>query len=730
MSPPQKLTARSLLAAISLLAAAPLSTAQVRPSPQELEERLPETRGVERVRTLAALVDVYKSSAPAKALGYGESALHLAESFPDPVAEVQALDEMAWALMELGRYDEAVARAEQGLARARGGLYRRGEARALSNLGTIARLRGEFAEALERFRESLAIYEAIGDEAAVATSLSNISVVQGFDTGDYQPAIENQLAALEIQDRLGDESGRYQSYANLGVIYDNMGDQAQAARYLDMALEGWRSVGNRPRVAATLGNLAGLRAKAGDLDTALELQREALAIRRELSNRSGEAYSLEMIGSILTKLGRVNEARESLEESLRIRRELGEPKTEAESLLALARLDFIKGGLPDAEVRLDSALSIARRIVAPEVERDVLLERANVREARGNPEGALASYKEGDAIARRLLDDARTRRVAARESDYRTSREQQEIARLRSDNALTASLAQQRRTQMLVAILVALVGFLLYRRHVTAKHERNLEEQVVQRTAELSEANARLRELSLTDTLTGLPNRRSCFQAVESDVAVSLRAYGTAAREAEPAEKADLVFYALDLDDFKSVNDQYGHAAGDAVLQQVADVLRDTSRASDMVVRWGGEEFLVVSRHVDRRGASAFAERIRQAVRSHIFAAGDGRVLHRTCSVGFAAFPFLTTEPEGVPWDTVIELADQACYAAKRSGRDAWVEILPTARTVAAGVHGTRSSVTAGIADGTLATVSSLDGSEREVVWGDVGEQPLARPGD
>jgi len=283
--------------------------------------------------------------------------------------------------------------------------------------------------------------------------------------------------------------------------------------------------------------------------------------------------------------------------------------------------------------------------------------------------------------------------------------------------------------ESVVALLLGLNAFLLYRGHVTAEHERHLDAQVLQRTAELSEVNARLKDLCLTDTLTGLPNRRYAFQAMDLDVAVTLRAHRAASGEEAGAERNDLVFYVLDLDDFKSVNDGYGHAAGDDVLRQVAEVLLDTCRASDLVVRWGGEEFLVVSRLVDRKGASAFAERIRQAVRSHIYTAGDGRTLHRTCSVGFAAFPFLSRDPEGVAWDTVLGLADQTCYAAKRSGRDAWVGLFSTPETLASAVEGTRAGVTDGIAAGTLVVESSL-GPGRDVDWSAEGREARVRAQD
>lgn len=695
--------------------------------PAELEARLPGLAGVERVRALAELTEAYRSTAPSKAVEFAESALAMAAAYPDGIAEVRALNERAWALMELGRYDEAVASAEAGLVRAREALVRRGEARAMNNLGVIARRTGDFGEALDRFQQALEIYRSIGDEAAVATSLNNLSVVQGFDVGDYQRALENQLQALTIRERMGDEEGRYQSYNTLGVIYDNMDDPVAAVRYLNQALEGWRKLGLEPRIAATLNNLSGVYEGVGELDRALAFQQEALAIREELANTSGIAFSLASIGTILTDMGRLGEARGPLERSLAMRRQMGERKAEAQSLLGLARLARREGDLAQARARVDEAMALAWEISAPEEERDAYLELAAVLEARSDFRGALEAFRAGDQRADELLNEDRARRIEVLESEYRSSQARRQIERLSAEAELAASLAQQRRTQMLVAILVALIGFLLYRRHTLAQTRRDLERQVEERTAELSDANARLRALSLTDTLTDLPNRRYFFQAVESDLAVVSRAYRVAGRGGSLPEGSDLVFYVLDLDDFKSVNDGYGHAAGDLVLQQVATVLRETGRASDLVVRWGGEEFLIVARGVDRKGAAAFAERIRQAVRSHMFSAGDGRMLHRTCSVGFAAFPFLPSEPEAVDWDTVLGIADQAAYAAKRGGRDAWVGIHAAPGLDPLDLGAGRGVVGRLVTSGALGVESSLEALPARV-WADP-DQPRDRAG-
>jgi len=199
--------------------------------------------------------------------------------------------------------------------------------------------------------------------------------------------------------------------------------------------------------------------------------------------------------------------------------------------------------------------------------------------------------------------------------------------------------------------------------------------QLLEKNLELERAYKALEEVSLTDQLTGLRNRRFFLQHVESDVALSLRGYDGDAPEAD----SDLVFYMVDLDRFKEVNDRHGHAAGDSVLVQMKDRLREVFRESDYLVRWGGEEFLVLARATDRSGAHVVAERIRQAVSSRDFALPDGTPLARTCSIGFACYPFLPSHPRLMSWSQVVELADVGLYISEHSGRDAWTAVHATA---------------------------------------------------
>ena len=181
-------------------------------------------------------------------------------------------------------------------------------------------------------------------------------------------------------------------------------------------------------------------------------------------------------------------------------------------------------------------------------------------------------------------------------------------------------------------------------------------------------------ELSLSDPLTGLRNRRFLDQHLESDIAMTQRRYDDwcNAPAGEAPSEADILFFLIDLDNFKTVNDRYGHNAGDADLIQMRERLQEVFRESDFVVRWGGDEFLTIARSTRRAEAPSLAERLREAVMNRPFSLGGDQTMDATASVGFAAFPFVETRPHALSWYQVVGLADHALYMAKMAGRNAW----------------------------------------------------------
>ncbi|WP_028447941.1 sensor domain-containing diguanylate cyclase [Chitinimonas koreensis] len=244
-----------------------------------------------------------------------------------------------------------------------------------------------------------------------------------------------------------------------------------------------------------------------------------------------------------------------------------------------------------------------------------------------------------------------------------------------------------------------------------------LELRVAQRTRELELANLALEEASLTDPLTGLRNRRFLLRYLDADVALSVRRHEDRATR---LVDADLLFFLVDIDHFKAVNDHWGHAAGDQVLVQLCERLRLVVREADYLVRWGGEEFLVVARESNRDKAAVLAERIRLAVAERAFKLEDGTSLAMSCSIGFACFPFAPTRPAQASWPQVVDLADQALYLAKHGGRNAWFGLVG-ARPARPALPDGQGALRAAVLRGDLNVATSLAPAAVEAAWAALG---------
>lgn len=225
-----------------------------------------------------------------------------------------------------------------------------------------------------------------------------------------------------------------------------------------------------------------------------------------------------------------------------------------------------------------------------------------------------------------------------------------------------------------VAIAIAFlalvaVAVLVWNRRLR-RRQQQLEALVRERTRALEEKSRELAEASTTDALTGLRNRRFLDDNMARDVALAVRRYRDGLGRTVVAP--DLLIFLVDFDAFKRVNDNFGHAGGDAVLIEMRRRLQRLFRETDYLVRWGGEEFLVIARNVTRDHAEELAERLRRLVADEPFTIEDGQQVGMTCSIGVVPFPFDPEQPDALNWEECTEIADRCLYAAKRAGRNAW----------------------------------------------------------
>jgi diguanylate cyclase (GGDEF)-like protein len=224
-----------------------------------------------------------------------------------------------------------------------------------------------------------------------------------------------------------------------------------------------------------------------------------------------------------------------------------------------------------------------------------------------------------------------------------------------------------------------LLGLTTQRVRRTVNRERDMVEllnlTVAERTRQLERANqkllqsnAQLEAATRLDPLTRVSNRRELQDWLARECP-ALRAQLDAGSSADA-----LYFFMIDVDNFKRINDDYGHQAGDTALVQCADALRALCGERDLLVRWGGEEFLLVTRLPRDTAAPTLAEHLRAAVAAQRFVL-EQRELALTCSIGFAPWPLVAAWPALGDWEQSVGLADRCLYAAKGAGKNAWVGV-------------------------------------------------------
>jgi diguanylate cyclase (GGDEF)-like protein len=268
-----------------------------------------------------------------------------------------------------------------------------------------------------------------------------------------------------------------------------------------------------------------------------------------------------------------------------------------------------------------------------------------------------------------------------------------------------------------LALLMLLAVWYAQQRKIAraATYRLELEQQVSDRTfelgqryRELEDANRKLEMASYTDTLTGLANRRYLMQHFPRLLADHRGMQG-------------LTIMIIDLDALKPINDQHGHAAGDELIVEVAHTLRQAIRPDDILVRWGGDEFVVVAHAQHVEHACMLAERIRERVAKMKCTLPKGAVVRTSCSIGLTCLPFVPGRPDAVTWEHATKIADLALYRAKR-GRNAWrgwfgtesVANLHTAMHQSV-ITAVESNVDGLIANGVIIEHSSTRGSDDTV---------------
>jgi diguanylate cyclase (GGDEF)-like protein len=512
--------------------------------------------------------------------------------------------------------------------------------------------------------------------------------------GQLPEAMDLLMRALRVYDAMDDAQAEQVDALNaIGMVHFKTGRMEEALREVDRAID----IAKRAKLTDALSR-AYLRkshflSQAGRVDE----QYQALLSARTLAQEEKNDYNLAVIA---TNLADVALQKKDFVAALRYAEEalpLVEKSNDKESVrvcwinkgIALNRLGR-PGGIALIQRAIDAfAGEPGGQGVAAEVTGLLAEEYGFNRDFEKAFAAANDFHKRTEAV-RKATD---LKRIAEADARYQADKKQRQIELLEQEQRA------QKRFQLL-GILAGVLGVL------------TIVVLLISRIY-LKRAYSSVHDMSLSDPLTGLRNRRYLATRIDEDLAQCGRQRASHERlhGTEVQHNADVVFMMIDMDHFKKVNDEHGHAAGDALLKQFSAILLQEVRDSDTVVRWGGEEFLIVAKQSSNADIHLLAERVRSRVAAHEFDLGNGVTLHKTCSIGFASYPFPPSDAPRPRWEDVVALADQCLYAAKASARDVWVGIVQRGL---AGAMPARLDVRAGVQDG-LFELQHSDG--RAIIW-------------
>lgn len=465
---------------------------------------------------------------------------------------------------------------------------------------------GNVEAAMAAAQQALKLADALGAPWRHAAGLAELARIY-FRAQQVERAQLTAAEALREARQDPDPVLLTQALTLQGIVHSDDPNGGMAQQGWAEALQHAREAGSEGMQAQALANYADHFLRRGDYARALEMAEQALPLARRAQVLNAEIVALHNMGLAKIALKRIEDGKRDVRQA----------------------------------ITLDEQQGAAAYVADGWQELGQYLERA------GDWAGAVeANHQYRRLIDRVLRDDTRKTVLEAQER-YDAERRAKEIELLNRDNSLKAE--QIRAHDLELKLWAALAGCI-----VISAALLGLAYQRIRRTNQaLASSNETLKIQSERDPLTGLANRRH-FQSAITRLADAGKLAGTV--------------YLIDIDHFKRINDQYGHAAGDSVLVEVARRLRAALREDDLVVRWGGEEFLIVVPPRAPADAEALAQRLLDLIATPPVEHGALKV-PVTASIGFASFP---VPPHGLAlsWERAIDLVDTVMYMAKAHGRN------------------------------------------------------------
>jgi diguanylate cyclase (GGDEF)-like protein len=476
------------------------------------------------------------------------------------------------------------------------------------------------------------------------------------------------LKTLAEAERVPDPQTLAQAHHAVAHCLDHLDCTAEALEHVQQGLEFYRQAGDPFGEGRLLSFMAALMWRMEDRDRARQLYERAYEVFLHCDDPTGAGVMLSCLADLQREAGE-SRAAQTCERALECFERAGMPLDAVNAMRAYAQVFAAAGEYDLAELWIkraiehnttaDGAIAIPSHYLklTMTLSRLVLIPRGELAAARAILERTIILADELKAVRVTAEAEAALAEVLHADGDWRAA-----YQHLHRSQALTATVTQATYDTQIRALRVrfevdqAERDAARYREQARAQAEAIAElertrSELAERMAELEQLNAAMERLSQTDPLTGIANRRFMTDRL-TELSQATARYGTA-----------LAAAVFDVDLFKSINDRFGHAGGDAVLVTLSRLTRQQMRTVDLIARLGGDEFAIIMPGTELVEAVAACERLTRAVRDYpwnTIAAG----LAVSITIGVA-----DGTGEADP-DEILRLADAALYRGKRAGRD------------------------------------------------------------
>lgn len=469
-----------------------------------------------------------------------------------------------------------------------------------------------YNEALTDFNQALREFQDLSRQRDAIVARSYIGVAYAH-MGEYADALEHLFESLKKAQAMGERMLSAEITNDICYTYVMIGQPELAIPHLHDAIQTLREFNEPMRLGWALDSLGMAYLHTGDPQQALQYENEAIHISEQIQAWQDLAAYLNNSGEIYLALGDDSAAIAAYQSALQVSRRYNFHAETTITLLNLGKLHTERGHMDAAEAALQEALALARQTRRQQQLMESYRALSDLYEKKGQPAAALEMFKSYHSLAQAMNDQETDRRI--------------------------------RRMQVLHQLETL-------RREAAAFQQKAFE---LQRKVEEQQRNqVRLEKLARTDSLTRSLNRRALFDTGQA-------AFQEARKNGQP-----LTVIMFDLDNFKEINDQYGHLVGDQVLAVLVERIRHRLRDSDSLARYGGEEFSILMPGMTLEQGLNAAERVRAAVSESPVRIGNTQ-LNVTISLGVTTAT-LPNFPR--TFKDLLRQADQALYAAKNSGRN------------------------------------------------------------